>query len=269
MPFRRKRVEIAAERARQHDAAELLRSPEEEKQQEIAPTDAPLPPQGIAAFTGVYETARQLGATDAQETLDPRDVPLEKRAFLAELELHLGDELREMLAAADKVRLAIAERGMRTLEGTLYFLRHGVPTLAYTGLEMLDLHTKEKAYAALLEIIPTVALWYAITGKRLKFTEGKGVQEPTLEDIDMIDRALYLAGSVFFVGHVYTGLRRALVKKGVTKLLLRGEFLRAGKAVLPALSRLVGPSVARAQVYAKRKLTAPREEPKRELPEST
>lgn len=123
---------------------------------------------------------------------------------------------------------------------------------------MLDLHTKERAYAALLEIIPTVSFWYAVTGKRIKFKEGAAVPTPEFEDIDKMDRLLYLAGSIFFLGHIYSGVRHALLKKGFFTIVKKKGIVAAAKAMLPALQQLVGPTVARAQQYGIRQLTKDR-----------
>ena len=213
----------------------------------------------VEQFGTAFDEARVQAKTDAQEVLDENDIPLEAREAIAKVEGELGDELATMLGVTAKVRVQIAEKGMRALEGTLYFVKNGVPELAKTGLELLDLNTSAKAYAALLEIVPTVALWYAVTGKKVKFKEDQGVlKEPYLEDIDRKDRLLYLAGSVFFLGHVYAGFRHTLLRKGFWTTLEKKGFISAAQAIVPAMQKLVGPTIARAQHYGIRKLTSAR-----------
>lgn len=214
---------------------------------------------GVARFGDAYTNAREQARDDAREVFDEKDVPIAAREAIAQVENELGDELTAITDKATLLRVQIAEKGMRALEGTLYFVRKGVPELVMTGLELLDLHTKEKAYAALLEIIPTVSFWYAITGKRVKFAEGASTPTPEMEDIDKVDRLLYLAGSVFFLGHVYSGVRHALLKKGFFAIMKKKGFGAAAKAMLPALKQLVGPTVARAQRYGIRQLTKDRD----------
>ncbi len=214
--------------------------------------------RGTPNFGDAYTIAREQAAVEAREMLDPNDVPLEAKEAIAELEGELEDEIAALSGAATKTRVTIAEKGMRALEGTLYFVKNGVPELAKTGLELLNLDTKEKAYAALLEIIPTMSFWYAVTGKRIKFQEGKGLSQPEFESIDKVDRALYALGTVFFFGHLYSGVRNALVNKGVFALARQGKIFAAARALLPEMSKLVGPTIARAQQYGIRQLTEDR-----------
>lgn len=229
---------------------------------------AHLDARGIAAFGDAYTTAREQAVVDAREMLDPNDVPVEARAAITGLEGELGDERAALAASTAKTRVTIAEKGMRSLEGALFFIKNGVPELAKTGFELMNLNTKEKAYAALLEIIPTVSLWYAVTGKRVKFREGDGLSQPELEDIDKIDRILYAAGSIFFLGHVYSGVRHALVRNGAFALAKQGRILAAARTLIPAASKLMGPTVARAQQYGIRELTKDRSKPSVPSPQS-
>ncbi|MEK7459225.1 MAG: hypothetical protein AAB663_02345 [Patescibacteria group bacterium] len=224
-------------------------------------SDAPPDAKTIETFHRLYDRMRARARIDVREMLDPDDVPLEAKEAIAELEGELADEIAALAASTAKTRVTIAEKGMRSLEGVLYFVKNGVPELAKTGLELMNLNTKEKAYAALLEIIPTVSFWYAVTGKRLKFKEGAGWSQPELEGIDTIDRLMYLAGSVVFVGHVYSGIRHALASKGVFALARQGRIFAAARALIPEAAKLVGPTVARAQQYGIRQLTKDRTEP--------
>lgn len=221
-------------------------------------SDAPPDARTIETFHRLYDRVRARARIDVREMLDPNDVPLEAKEAIAELEGELGDEIAALAASTAKTRVTVAEKGMRSLEGVLYFVKNGVPELAKTGLELMNLDTKEKAYAALLEIIPTVSFWYAVTGKRLKFKEGAGLSQPEFEDIDKIDRVMYLAGSVFFLGHVYSGIRHALVRNGAFALAKQGRIFAAARALIPEAAKLVGPTVARAQEYGIRELTKDR-----------
>lgn len=215
--------------------------------------------EGREYFGPRFDEARKQAGKDSEEMLDPNDVPLETREAIAALEGELEDEIAAINDTATRTRVQIAEKGLRGLEGVLYFVKNGVPEMVKTVGEELDLDTWAKAYSAVLEIVPTVSFWYAVTGKRVRFQEGQGVlKRPYLEDIDKIDRLLYLAGSVFFLGHVYSGIRHSLLKRGFWNALQKHGMWEAGRRMLPELSRLVGPTVARAQDYAIRKLTEDR-----------
>lgn len=222
---------------------------------------------GLATFGDAYRIAQERGRADAEEMLDEKDVPLEAREAIRQLEGQHEDELQRLMDVVSKNLVQIAEKGLRGLEGALYFMKNGVPELAMTGLELLDVHTKEKALAAALEIIPMTSLVYAIRGKRLVFDKEKGMLDPQWEDIDKLDRLMYLAGSVFFLGHMFSGARHILVKKGFFPILKKKGFIKAVGAILPAMSKLVGAEqmYARAQQRVLREITKDRS-PKRTAP---
>lgn len=215
---------------------------------------------GLEKFGDAYRIAQERGRSDAEEMLDEKDVPVEAKEALRQLEGQHEDELARLMDVVSKNLVRIAEKGLRGLEGALYFMKNGVPELAMTGLELLDIHTKEKALAAALEIIPMTSLVYAIRGKRLVFDKEKGMLDPQWEDIDKLDRLMYLAGSVFFLGHMFSGARHILVKKGFFPILKKKGFVKAVRAILPAMSKLVGAEqmYARAQQRVLREITKDR-----------
>ena len=116
------------------------------------------------------------------------------------------------------------------------------------GLEFLDLDTREKVFAAALEVIPYVGAVYAVAGKRLTFERNEsGVPIPKLEDINWTDRGLYLAGELFVSGHVLRGIKQAILSHGVK------EFVKAtGKLAAKKTGQVL---VKRAQTGARREIT--------------
>ncbi|MFH2062560.1 MAG: hypothetical protein ABIJ46_00190 [bacterium] len=87
--------------------------------------------------------------------------------------------------------------------------------------EFLDLDTKEKIMAAALEVVPYVGLAYAVCGKRVEFfkDEVTGKRSVSFEDIDLIDRILYLAGEVLVSGHALRGAFHSVKREGLKKIL--------------------------------------------------
>lgn len=114
-------------------------------------------------------------------------------------------------------------------------------------LEFLDLNTREKVFAAALEVIPYVGAVYAVAGKRLVFERSEsGAPIPKLEDITWTDRGLYLAGELLVSGHVLRGIKQAILANGVK------EFAKAtGKLVAKKSGQVI---VKRAQKGARKEM---------------
>lgn len=78
---------------------------------------------GVATFGEAYAAAREQARSDAREILDEADVPLEAKEAIARVEGELGDEIALVTDKVTLLRVQIAEKGMRALEGTLYFVK--------------------------------------------------------------------------------------------------------------------------------------------------
>ncbi len=82
-------------------------------------------------------------------------------------------------------------------------------------LRFLDLDTKEKGLMALIEVVPTVGLWYAITGHRIKISKNQAL---SLEKITFLQRGYYLAGEFLVSGHIIAGISDSIRRKGMAKV---------------------------------------------------
>lgn len=215
---------------------------------------------GFSYFIGAYSEARKQADVDAREMMDPDDVPLEAEEVIAVVENELGDERAIMAAAFTKARVQIAERGIRSLKDVLFAVKNGVPEIAKTGLTLIDTDTREKAYKALLEIVPAISFWYAVTGKRLVYPNGGGLRhsQPEFQDIGTIERAMYAVGSVVYLGEIFNGVRHELARKGLFDIARQQGIIAAAKMVLTEASQLVSPTIARAQQHGIRQLTKDR-----------
>ena len=221
-------------------------------------SDAPPDAKTIETFHRLYDRVRARARIDVREMLDPDDVPLEAKEMVAAVEGELADERAVMAAAFTKVRVQVAEHGMRSLKDVLYVVRNGVPEIARTSLELAGLDTREKAYAALLEIIPTLSFWYAVTGKRMVKRGDPKDLETCFENIGMMERAMYAVGSLVYLGEIFNGMRHELARKGLFDIARQQGIIAAAKMVLTEASHLVSPTIARAQQFGIRQATKKR-----------
>jgi len=89
-------------------------------------------------------------------------------------------------------------------------------------LRFLDLDTKEKGSMALIEVVPTVGLWYALLGRRIRINKDKTI---SLERINVLQRGYYLAGELLVSGHIIAGISDSIRRQGMAKV--RSEFTTA------------------------------------------
>ncbi|MBU4452911.1 hypothetical protein KKH24_01515, partial [Patescibacteria group bacterium] len=130
------------------------------------------------------------GALGALAEVDPTALTEQGREKLAQLEARYQKEKGHIQELSAKSRMGLAEAILKRV------------------LEFLDLDTREKVFAAALEVIPYVGAVYAVTGRRIMFDRDPktGVPIPKLEKISLTDRGLYLAGELLISGHVLRGI---------------------------------------------------------------
>lgn len=224
----------------------------------IARSEAPVEVQSFASFKEAFLAARAAAQNDAREMLDANDAPVEANEMLAQLEGELGDEQEALAATFTKLRVRLAEQGIRSLRDVMYVVRDGVPEMAKTGFALIDMDTRVKAYKALLEIVPATSFWYAVTGKKLVIPNDTSHPQPEFRDIAMAERAMYAAGSVLFLGEIFNGIRYELARKGALSAGRQQGMAAQAKAVFGELAKLLAPTVGRAQRYGVTQLTKDR-----------
>ena len=172
----------------------------------------------------------QGGVVGALAEVDPAALTEQGREKLGELEALYIEERDHIQELAAKSKLGIVGAALERV------------------LEFLDLNTREKVFAATLEVVPYVGAVYAVTGKRLVFDRSEsGAPIPKLEDISWTDRGLYLAGELLISGHVLRGIKQAVLSKGAK------EFAKAtGKIVAKKTGQVI---VKRAQRGAREEVS--------------
>ncbi|MFH1711707.1 MAG: hypothetical protein ABH846_00515 [Patescibacteria group bacterium] len=192
-----------------------LKPREDEQSAPVAPEADPTVEQAeLLSSDQVKELQEKYEALEAQEgELPVIDVEFES----------LSNETRaEIIRLEGEYNTALEQADFAAARSRLDVLREFGSKLAELGieagkkaLELLDLDTKEKAMEALLEVIPYVGAVYAVTGKRIKIEKGAdGLPRPQLEDISWTDRGIYLAGELIVSGHIFRGIKDAILKKG-------------------------------------------------------
>lgn len=171
------------------------------------------------------------GVIGALAEVDPTALTEQGRARLEQLEKRYREEKDHIQELSAQSRMGLAEAILKRV------------------LEFLDLDTREKVFAAVLEVIPYVGAVYAVTGRRIAFDRDPktGAPIPKLEKISLTDRGLYLAGELLISGHVLRGIKQAVLAKGAK------EFAKAtGKLAVQRTGEVI---VKRVQKGVRKEIT--------------